>query len=129
MPKQHALRNAVEACAQKFRDQFKGAEVTKINVETSQPAQEPVLQATDYVLWAVQRAFERGEMRFFEYLRNKIELVWDVYDFKKLKDRKRTKDKGLSVIYKRTENPFDIKKVSPLSSAPLKGQRHEADIH
>jgi len=113
--RQHALRKAVEAGTQKFREKYKGAAVTKVNIETSQPAQEPVLQAIDYVLWAVQRAFEKREMRFFEYMRDKIELVWDVYDFKKLKQRQKTKDKGLSVIYDRTNNPFDIKKVSPLS--------------
>lgn len=113
--RQHALRTAVEAGTQKFRDKYKGAAVTKVNIDTSQPAQEPVLQAIDYVLWAVQRAFERSEMRFFEYMRDKIELVWDVYDFKKLKQMQKSKDKGLSVIYDRTKNPFDIKKVSPLS--------------
>lgn len=89
--RQHALRKAVEAGTQKFRDKFKGAAVTKVDIDTSQTAQEPVLQAIDYVLWAVQRAFEKSEMRFFEYMRDKIELVWDVYDFRKLKQRQKTR--------------------------------------
>ena len=68
----------------------------------------------DYVLWAVQRAFEKGEMRYFEYMREKIELVWDVYDFRKLKAIRKSKEKG-SVVYDRRNNPFHIEKVSPLS--------------
>ena len=70
--------------------------------------QEPALQVVDYVNWAVQRAFERGEMRYFEYLRDKIELVWDVFDFEKYKLKEGN-------IYDRRRNPFDIKKASPLS--------------
>lgn len=107
--KQHALRSAVEAGTAKFRTKYKNAAVTSVHVDTSQPAQEPALQAVDYVLWAVQRAFEKGEMRFFEYMREKIELVWDVYDFEKLGEKQG------AVIYDRRKNPFDIKKASPLS--------------
>lgn len=126
--KQFALRRAVEMGTEKFRKKCSSASLTKIDIETSQPAQEPVLQAVDYALWAVQRAFEKGEMRYFDFLRDKIELVWDIYDIAKMKEAKKTKS-GESIIYDRKKNPFDIKKVSPLSSAPLKEQRHEADIH
>jgi len=109
-----------------FRKKYSGAALTEVTVETSRPAQEPVLQAVDYALWAVQRAFEKGEMRYFDFLRDKIELVWDIYDIEKMKEARR---RGASIIYDRKKNPFDIKKVSPLSSDPLKGQRPEADIH
>ncbi|MGH9521618.1 MAG: DUF3800 domain-containing protein [Terriglobales bacterium] len=106
--RQHALRTAVEAGVQKFRRSYGEVPVTSVQVLTSQPAQEPVLQAVDYCLWTIQRAFERGEMRYFEFLREKIELVWDVFDVKKIQRQE-------STIYDRKRNPFDIKKVSPLS--------------
>jgi hypothetical protein len=112
--RQHALRAAVERGTEEFRKKYKTAATTKVHIETSQPAQDAVLQATDYVLWSVQRAFERGEMRYFDYMREKIELVWDVYDFRKLKEIKKGGTKG-SVVYDRKNNPFDIKKASPLS--------------
>lgn len=112
--RQHALRAAVESGTRRFRERYKNAPETTVRIETNQPAQEPVLQAVDYVLWAVQRAFEKGEMRYFEYMRDKIELVWDVYDFRKLKAIRKGKEKG-SVVYDRKNNPFHIKKVSPLS--------------
>lgn len=59
-------------------------------------------------MWSVQRAFERQEMRYFEFLRNKIELIWDVYDAKKYKLKENN-------VYDRRKNPFHITKASPLS--------------
>jgi hypothetical protein len=106
--KQHALRAAVETGVEKFRSKYSGANITKINIETSQPLQEPVLQAADYVLWAVQRAFERSEMRYFDYMREKIEMIWDLFDYQKVKQ-------GGSTVYDRKKNPFSIEKASPLS--------------
>lgn len=105
--RQQALRAAVEKGAQDFRTSFKHEALTKIVVETSQPIQEPALQVVDYANWAVQRAFERGEMRYFEFLRQKIEMVWDVFDFEKYASKE-------GCIYDRKRNPFDIKKASPL---------------
>lgn len=44
------------------------------------PLREPLLTVPDYFGWAVQRVFEKGEMRFYDYLRSKIRLVVDLYD-------------------------------------------------
>ncbi|HEV2963282.1 MAG TPA: DUF3800 domain-containing protein [Candidatus Angelobacter sp.] len=111
--RQHALRAAVDSAARRFKRSHKSEDFPVLRVETSQPVQEPVLQATDYVLWAVQRAFEKGEMRYFEYLREKIELVWDIYDLEKLKIKGQT-------IYDRRKNPFHVEKISEIKKpAPL----------
>src|SRR5205807_1101639 len=112
--RQHSLRAAVQKGIEEFRRKYSGASPTTVNIETNQSAQEPILQATDYVLWAVQRAFEKREMRYFNYLREKIELVWDIYDFQKIKESKKTRSKS-STVYDRRKNPFDIEKASPLS--------------
>ena len=106
--KQHALRAAVEAGVAAFRRKYPGAASTIVNVETAYSSEEPLLQAADYVLWAVQRAFERREMRYFDFIRSKVELVWDIYDFNTLNSRGQ-------VMYTRKSNPFDIEKASPLS--------------
>jgi hypothetical protein len=106
--KQHALRASVEAGVAAFRRKYPNAISTIVDVETAYSADEPLLQAADYALWSVQRAFERGEMRYFEYLRSKIELVWDVYDFAALQAKRQ-------VMYTRRNNPFHIEKASPLS--------------
>jgi hypothetical protein len=44
------------------------------------PSKEPLLNVADYFGWAVQRVFEKGETRFYDYLRDKIRLVVDLYD-------------------------------------------------
>lgn len=46
-------------------------------------------------------------MRYFEFLRDKFEMVWDIYDFAAI-------DNGQPVIYTR-KIPFHVDKVSPLS--------------
>jgi hypothetical protein len=109
--RQHALRTAVQTAVDRFRRKFIDAAETEVNVDTNRPLQEPALQAADYVLWAVQRAYERREMRYFDALRDKIQLVWDVYDFEKraLTGRFRAN------IYNERKNPFNIEKTSPLS--------------
>lgn len=49
------------------------------NIQT--PLRDPLLSVADYLCWAVQRVFEKGEMRYYDYLREKIRLVVDLYDF------------------------------------------------
>ena len=106
--KQHALRAAVENGVAAFRSRFPQAEATAINIETAYSADEPLLQAADYALWAVQRAFEHKEMRYFDFVAPKIEVVWDIYDFVSIQA-------GRTVMYTRHSEPFHIEKVSPLS--------------
>jgi hypothetical protein len=105
--RQRSLRRAVEIGAQRFRDKHEHDVKTVIDIDTRGPIQEPALQVVDYVNWAVQRAFERGEMRYFDFLREKIEIVRDIFDFEK-------KDNKGKVHYDRWKNPFDIKKASSL---------------
>ena len=38
------------------------------------------LQAVDYFLWALQRLYERGEDRYWEYVATRVSLVYDVDD-------------------------------------------------
>lgn len=105
--KQHALRAAVEVGVAAFREKYPGALTTSVSVETALSADDPLLQAADYALWAVQRAYERGEMRYFEFLVQKFEMVWDIYDFAT------QKAKGKCLFTRKDQ--FHIEKVSPLS--------------
>lgn len=105
--KQHALRAAVEAGVASFRQKYPGAVATSVAVETAQSADDPLLQAADYALWTVQRAFEKGEMRYFEFLASKFEIVWDIYDF--------ATQKATGTSFFTRKDPFHIERVSPLS--------------
>ena len=75
------------------------------NLQT--PRTEPLLKVADYLCWTVQRVFERGETRFYEFMLDKIRLVVDLYD----EDRYA----GSKDYYKR-ENPLTAaNKLSPPS--------------
>ena len=41
---------------------------------------EPLLNVADYLCWSVQRVFERGETRHYDFLGDRIRLVLDLYD-------------------------------------------------
>jgi hypothetical protein len=100
---QHRMREAIKWGFQKKW----GTDVrTELHVETRRSSEDFVLQAADYTNWAVQRAFERGEMRYFEFLREKYELICDVFDTANYK--------GGNNFYDRQKNPFHIDKATPL---------------
>ena len=42
---------------------------------------EPLLNVADYFCWTIQNVFERGNIRYYNYLRDKISRVIDLYDF------------------------------------------------
>jgi hypothetical protein len=72
-----ALIKATSRATRKWGDaNLKGSVV--FNVQT--PLREPLLNIADYLGWAVQRVFEKGETRYYDYLREKIRLVIDLYD-------------------------------------------------
>jgi hypothetical protein len=56
---------------------------TKTVFNIQNPRTEPILTVSDYLCWAVQRVFEKGEMRYYSYLGDKIRLVVDLYDVDK----------------------------------------------
>ena len=59
--KQHTLKSAVEAGVQQFRRRHPEAAQSEVNIDSVDSRQDPLLQAADYGLWAVQRAFEKGD--------------------------------------------------------------------
>lgn len=68
---------------------------------------EPLLCIADYLCWVIQRVFERGEIRFYEYMLPKISLVLDLYDTDIYSSWKNYYD---------SKNPLTYKnKIGPLS--------------
>jgi hypothetical protein len=72
-----ALAKAHERFA-KRRSREEVSSTVVFNVQT--PRTEPLLCVADYLCWSVQRVFERGEMRHYEFIREKVSLVVDLYD-------------------------------------------------
>jgi hypothetical protein len=101
--RQKPLEEAIGRAIAEFERRWKTKVETETKVLVQRPMEEPCLQVVDYVNWAVYRAFERGEMRFFNVIRDKVRMVCDVYDTDKYPDN-----------FYSSRNPFDAKKVSPL---------------
>ena len=53
---------------------------THVSFNVQTPRTEPLLNVVDYLCWAVQRVFEKGEMRYYHFMSDKISLVIDLYD-------------------------------------------------
>ena len=56
---------------------------TDVVFNVTQPLQEPLLNVADYFCWAVQNVFEKGELRYYNFIKEKISLVVDLYDAEK----------------------------------------------
>lgn len=71
-----------------------GADVkTRVVFNVQTPLTEPLLNVADYLCWSVQRVFEKGETRYYDYLSEKIRLVVDLYDTSKYQGHKNYYDK------------------------------------
>ena len=91
-----ALQNAIEHARNNLRASW-GIEATSpIEIMAAKPADAGGLQAVDYMLWALQRLYERGEERYWEFIAAKASLVHDVDD---------TRVNGYGVYYTK-KNPL-----------------------
>jgi hypothetical protein len=80
----HVLQLAMQKATERFAKKQDAAEISSevvFNVQT--PRTEPLLSVPDYLAWTVQRVFERGETRHYDYMRERISLVVDLYDAEK----------------------------------------------
>jgi hypothetical protein len=72
-----ALRLATERASKRWGP---GNLQAKVVFNVQNPRTEPLLTVSDYLCWAVQRVFEQGEVRHYNYLAEKIRLVVELYD-------------------------------------------------
>lgn len=95
------LNLALKKAQQRFLERDHGKALrTKVLFDVQSPSNEPLLNLADYLCWAVQRVFEKGEIRFYHLVQQKISLVIDLYDSDK---------------YTNWENYYDNKK-NPLTA-------------
>lgn len=66
---------------------------------------EPLLNISDYMCWAIQRVFERGELRYYNFIEDKISVVCDLYD--------QSKYEGNLNYYRRDNKLTPLNKLSP----------------
>lgn len=75
-----ALQRAIEHARNNLRASWNIEANSPIEIRAARPAEAGGLQAVDYMLWALQRLFERGEERYWEFVAAKASLVHDVDD-------------------------------------------------
>jgi Protein of unknown function (DUF3800) len=75
------LERAIQIASERHQKKNPEKEiVANIRYSVHKFQDEPLLCVADYLCWVIQRVFERGEVRFYDYLIPKISLVLDVYD-------------------------------------------------
>ncbi len=63
------LEDAIKKARIRFEEKYKvSADCTTFEIEPQTPKGEPCLSVIDYMNWAVQRAYTRREMRYFDFI-------------------------------------------------------------
>jgi hypothetical protein len=101
--RQEPIVAAIHKSIQLFEGKWNKTINTHYSVQVQTPAGEPCLSITDYMNWAVYRAFTGGEMRYYRTIEDKVSLLVDLYDTNHYPHN----------WYNR-KNPFDINKITPL---------------
>ena len=80
---------------------------TKVVFNVNYPTKDPLLNLADYFCWTIQRVFERGEIRYYNFIKEQVKLVIDLYDTENYGNRKN--------YYDNRKNPLTTEnKISPL---------------
>ena len=101
--RQVPLEKAIEHAKNSFERKFFIKIRSNTFVYSQMPTGEPCLQVIDYMNWAIYRAFAKREMRYYNFVKDKVSFVWDIYDTVKYPKN----------FYSRS-NELDIKKISLL---------------
>ena len=99
--RQEPLEGAIERAKNQFEKKFFIKIGSDVNIQSQVPTGEPCLQLIDYMNWAIYRVFVKGEMRYFNFVKDKVSFIWDIYDTAKYPNN----------FYSKS-NELDIKKIS-----------------
>lgn len=102
--RQAPMSDAIQNAKLLFENRHDTKVNTLVEVFPQTMTGEPCLQVVDYMLWALQRAYNAQDMRYYDFVKEKVSFVWDIYDPKLPKKSNRY----------HSRNKFDIKKISPL---------------
>lgn len=96
------MREALSRAMLTFQKKWGHENQNLVRVMVQQNSDLPMLQVADYVLWSVQRAFELGEFRYYNFIKERISLIWDIYD-----------TTNYPKNYYSPKNPLSPEKMSP----------------
>lgn len=97
--RKQTMENAIKKALNKFQNKWNKKIETNVRVFIQQSKEVPLLQACDYALWTVQRVFEKKDFRYYNFLKEKIAFVYDIFG-------------NYPKIYFTPTNPLEIEKLS-----------------
>ena len=100
------MTEALNEAIKKFQYKWNKENTNNIRIFLQQPSHLPLLQVSDYILWAIFQVYEHCEFRYYNYLKDKIKLIQDIFDI--------DNNQFYGTFYT-TSNPLDQKKLSPIS--------------
>ncbi|HPI20973.1 MAG TPA: DUF3800 domain-containing protein [Candidatus Kapabacteria bacterium] len=78
------LQFALQIAKMRFQSNNEEKEIiSNIQFNIQNHTKEPLLNIADYFCWSIQRIFERGEIRYYDYISDKVSQVIDLYDSSK----------------------------------------------
>ena len=78
---------------------------TEIVFNIQKQTTDPLLNISDYMCWAIQRVFEKGELRYYNFIEDKVSMVCDLYD--------QSNYAGHKNFYRRDNKLTALNKLSP----------------
>lgn len=100
--RQKPLEEAIEKAIKTFENKWKVKVEGKNHIFPQTPVGEPCLQIADYMNWAVQRAYIKGEDRYYKFVEEKVSFLCDIFDLVKYPKN-----------FYNQRNKFDLTKISP----------------
>lgn len=83
------LNAALDKATTRYKKNNGDASINKkVEFNVQSPTREPILCIADYLCWSVQRVFEKEDYRTYNYMKEKIKLVIDLYDDSKYEGNK-----------------------------------------
>ncbi|MBN1820749.1 MAG: DUF3800 domain-containing protein [Prolixibacteraceae bacterium] len=80
--KNHNLDLALQKAKERFNNAHPEMELkTKVVFNVLEQTGEPLLNVADYFCWCIQNVFEKGQMRYYNFMKDQISTVVDLYDF------------------------------------------------
>lgn len=101
-----ALASALKVASSRFEKQWNIHSEASIRIQALSSTQHPCLQAADYVLWALQRCYERREDRWLDYVWSLCHLIHDIDDHRK----------NFTGVYYTQDTPLRLEGLLPLDA-------------
>ncbi len=99
------MKSALEKSKETFQKKWGSESNNSIRIFIQEPSHIALLQVIDYLLWSLNRTYEKKDMRYYNFIKDKVILIQDIFDTAKYPNN-----------YYNSKNPFDINKISPLDS-------------